>query len=233
MPNWFICTDEVVRGPFSTDDVKSQLTSGLVELDATIWGRGQTEWMTIGNWSKQSHSEETTSDRGKQEQLWHYALQGQSKGPMPRAQLINEIKMIQQKDEILVWTKGMKSWADLFEFHDLLDEMGLNKREHPRASITGQAILTTEDGKSIIAQLKTVSPGGAGVDQIFENLSIGQTVTLEIRSPMLGDSITSKATVQYVTDSSFVGLKFASLSMENKARILQYVRKGTPSAVAA
>ena len=236
MPNWFICHNETVRGPFTTDDIKTQLSSGILDLDATIWSRGQTEWSKVSTWSKQAHNEPENSgaERGKQEQLWHYAMQGQSKGPMPRAQLINEIRSIQQKDEILVWTKGMKSWADLFEFHDLLDEIGLNKREHPRATISGQAVLTTEDGTSIIAQLKTVSPGGAGVDQIFTSLSIGQTVTLEIKSPTLGEeAITSKATVQYVTDASFVGLKFVSLSMENKARILQYVRGSNHIAQAA
>jgi hypothetical protein len=233
MPNWFICQNETVRGPFTTEDIKTQLNSGILELDATIWARGQTEWSSVASWSKQSHTETDTAQKGKQEQLWHYAMQGQSKGPMPRAQLINEIRSIQHKDEILVWTKGMKSWVDLFEFHDLIDEIGLNKREHPRAVIAGQAVLKTEDGHTIIAQLKTVSAGGAGVDQIFESLSIGQTITLEIRSPALGEAITTKAAVQYVTDASFVGLKFSSLSMENKARILQYVRGNNQAANAA
>ena len=233
MPNWFICQNEVVHGPYSTEHVRSQLSSGLLTLDATVWARGQKEWLTLSAWSKQSFVEDNSSDKSRPEQMWHYAIQGQSKGPMTRAQLVNEIKSIQQKDEILVWTKGMKSWADLFEFHDLLDEMGLNRREHPRASIEGQAVLKTEDGHSIIARLRTISPGGAGVDQILENLSIGQTVTIEIRSSILGEAMTSKATVQYMTDSSFVGLKFAGLSMENKARILQYVRSPIGQSMAA
>lgn len=224
MRTWFVSINEQVRGPFTQDEIKTHLAEGTIPLDSRIWGRGQTDWVIASNWMKAPQAAVIDPVRAKQEQAWHYAVQGVSKGPMPRAQLVNELRATRQKDEVLVWTKGMKAWSDLFEFHDLLEEIGLNKREHPRAAIDGQVVLKTEDGKAIIGQLKSISPGGLGVGQIIEPLSIGQVVTVEVRSPMLGDTIATKATVQYVTDSAFVGMKFVSVSMESKSRILEYVR---------
>lgn len=224
MGRWFICKSEKVQGPLTADEIKAQVASGTLPLDCLIWGRGHKEWIALSRWIKDvGHREESVST--VQEQLWHYAIDGTSKGPMTRAELVNEIKGIKQKDEVLVWTKGMKAWADLFEFHDLLDDVGLNRREHPRAPIHGQAILTADDGQSVIGQLKTISSGGLGVTHVGQNLKIGQTLMVEIRSAELGDSITSKATVQYVTQSGYVGFRFVSLSMENKARIMQYVKQ--------
>lgn len=224
MATWFVCQDESVQGPYSTDEVKSSLAGGSFSLDCLIWGRGRKEWSPISQWLKDAdHQKDQRSQ--VQEQLWHYALDGASKGPMTRAQLVNEIKAIADKGEVLVWTKGMKAWADLFEFHDLLDEIGLNRREHPRARITGQAVIKTEDGRVIVGHLKSISGGGLGVNQILEPLTIGQSVFVDIRANELGEGITVKATVQYVTQSAFVGMKFSSISMENKARILQYVKQ--------
>ncbi len=231
MRTWFITLKEQTKGPFSQDEIKSLLNDGSLPLDCQIWGRGQTDWVMASNWMTKPSSTTADASNAKQEQAWHYAVQGVSKGPMPRAQLVAELRATHKKDEVLVWTKGMKAWADLFEFHDLLDEIGLNRREHPRAAIDGQVILRLEDGKTIIGQLKTISPGGFGVGNIIEPLSMGQIVNVEVRSPLLGgDPITTRATVQYVTDTAFIGMKFVSVSMENKSRILEYLRHSESAA---
>lgn len=224
MAQWFVCKSESVQGPFSRDEIKAQVSGGTLPLDCLIWGRGQKEWVPLARWVKDAGQQVETMSSA-QEQLWHYAQDGSSKGPMTRAELINELKGLKQKDEILVWTKGMKAWADLYEFNDLLDDLGLNRREHPRAGIHGQCILKLGDTHSVIGSLKVISSGGVGITGLQEPVSIGQTVTVEVRSEELGDSITSKATVQYVTQSGYIGLKFQSLSMESKARIMQYVKQ--------
>jgi hypothetical protein len=224
MAQWFVCKSESVQGPFSRDEIKERVTGGTLPLDCLIWGRGQKDWIPLAHWVKEAGQQVETMS-STQEQLWHYAQEGSSKGPMTRAELVNEIKALKQKDEILVWTKGMKAWADLYEFNDLLDDLNLNRREHPRAGIHGQAILKIDDTHTIIGQLKVISSGGVGVTGVQNNLAIGQTLTIEIKSEEIGDSITAKANVQYVTQSGYVGLKFQALSMENKARIMQYVKQ--------
>jgi hypothetical protein len=226
MAQWFVSKSENVKGPFSGDEIKAQVSGGTLPLDCLIWGRGQKDWIPLSRWIKDAGTQnDATATPASQEQLWHYALDGASKGPMTRAELVNDIKALKQKDEVLVWTRGMKAWADLFEFHDLLDEVGLNRREHPRAPIHGQGIIKIDDTHTIIGQLKTISTGGTGITQVLEPLAIGQTVSIEIRSNELGDSITAKAVVQYITQAGYVGFKFSSLSMENKARIMQYVKQ--------
>lgn len=224
MAQWFVCKSENVQGPFSGEEIKAQAAGGTLPLDCLIWGRGQKDWIPLARWVKEA-GQKVEAAPVVHEQLWHYAVDGASKGPMTRAELINEVRALKQKDEILVWTKGMKAWADLYEFHDLLDEIGLNRREHPRAPIHGQAVVKIDDTHSMLAQLKVISLGGCGITGIHENLAIGQTITIEMRSDELGDSITSKATVQYITQSGYIGLKFQSLSIENKARIMQYVKQ--------
>lgn len=225
MSHWFICHNENVVGPFTVDEIKDQVHQGLLGQECLVWGRGQGDWVSVGNWIKLSDSYQASEVQNhRPEQMWHYAIEGDSKGPMSRGELILELSNIRNKDQILVWTKGMTAWADLFEFHDLLDELGLNKREHPRAPIRGAVVITPEDGAPIIAQLKTVSAGGVGATNVNQSLSMGQNVTLEIKSDSLNETISVKAQVQYVTELGFVGFKFQSISMEAKSRILQYLR---------
>ncbi len=193
--------------------------------ECLVWGRGQGDWLTLANWMKLSESYHAQEGQNKRpEQMWHYALEGDAKGPMSRAELILELSNIRDKDQILVWTKGMTAWADLFEFHDLLDELGLNKREHPRAAISGSLVIATEDGNTVIANLKTISAGGAGATNVNQMLTMGQNVTLEVKSDSLNETINVKAQVQYVTEFGYVGFKFQSISMEAKSRIVQYLR---------
>jgi hypothetical protein len=184
-------------------------------------------------WWSQNLSQITSSlQQQAVQQLWHYAVDGDSKGPMTRIELIGEIKGLRQKDGILIWTKGMKAWADLYEFHDLVDEIGLNRREHPRATVDGSVVLKVDD-KTLIGKLRTLSVGGFGGSQMNTYLAIGQVVQADIKSDALGDAISVKAIVQYITDAGFVGFKFSSISMENKSRIVEFIRRQKPAEKAA
>ncbi len=235
MDRWFICVDENVKGPFTADEVKAMMTDGQIGESTLVWGRPQAAWIAANQWTAMLPQlvAQRSSESSSQQQLWHYAVNGVSVGPLTRAELVNELKAISQKDQILVWTKGMKSWADLFEFHDLLEEIGLNRREHPRSSISGAAVVRFDD-KTLLGQLKTVSPGGVGVSNLDSRLAIGQVVSIEIKSEELGEPLSMKALVQYSTDAGFYGFKAQSLSMEAKSRIIAYVkRKQTDSTRAA
>jgi hypothetical protein len=223
MEKWFVIQSERVSGPFSRDEMKAQVADGHVSVESLIWGRPFKSWIPANTWLKELSQLSQTVEKKVSYQMWHYAVDGVSKGPISRTDLVNEIKKLQSKGEILVWTKGMKAWADLFEFHDLIDEIGINRREHPRAHIQGSIVLKLND-QTMIGQLQTLSPGGFGATQINSHLSIGTVVTAEIRSDSLGQPMTAKAAVQYLTDTGFVGFKFTAVNMETKARIHEYIR---------
>ncbi len=227
MSRWFISENENVRGPFSSDEVRAMLTDGQISQSTMVWGKPQTSWVDVNKWVSllpQLSKLQGPIEDSAQQQPWHYAVNGNSVGPLTRAELVNELKTIAEKDQILVWTKGMKAWADLFEFQDLLEEMGLNRREHPRASIHGSAIIRIDD-KTLIGQLKTISPGGVGIDQLDSRLAIGEVVSIEIKSDELGDPVNMKAVVQYSTQAGYYGFKAQSLSMEAKSHIISYMKQ--------
>jgi hypothetical protein len=223
MEKWFVIQNERVTGPFTSDEMKAQVADGHISAESLIWGRPLKSWTPAKTWIKELSQAVQNAEKKVSYQMWHYAVEGVSKGPISRTDLVNEIKNLHSKGEILVWTKGMKAWADLFEFYDLIDEIGINRREHPRAHIQGSVVLKLND-QTIIGQLQTLSPGGFGATQINNQLSIGTVVTAEIRSEALGQSVTGKAAVQYLTDNGFVGFKFTAVNMETKARIHEYIR---------
>jgi hypothetical protein len=223
---WFINQNEKVTGPLTTDEVKARFTGGQLNNECLIWGRILESWMTLPNWMRdltQLTAATQLQAQPSAAQMWHYAIDGDSKGPMTRVEMINEIKNSRSSGEILVWTKGMKAWSDLYEFHDLLDEAGINRREHPRAPITGSVVVKF-DAQTLIGTLKSISPGGFGATQLSAQLSIGQIVHVEIKSDSLPMPISLKSIVQYTSESGFFGFRFQNVSMEAKAHIMEYIK---------
>jgi hypothetical protein len=223
MVKWFVIQQEKVTGPFHEDEIKAQVSSGLVQTTDLVWGRPLDNWTSINRWLAQLSSMTAGVENLNSQQMWHYAVGGDSKGPMTRTELVNELKAIRNQNNILVWTKGMKAWVDLYDFHDLLDEIGLNRREHPRCKINGQIVVSFEN-QTFIGQLSSISVGGFGCTRLNTTLPIGQDVKVEIKSDALGDVVTAKANVQYISQDGYLGCKFATLNMEAKSRILSYVR---------
>src|SRR5690606_6063040 len=109
------------------------------------------------------------------------------------------------------WTKGMKAWAPIFEFNDLLDDLGINKRQFPRADIEGRVSIKV-GSQSLDGILLTISEGGFGADQLT-GLTVGQTVSVEINSDAFYDPIHAKAEVRYITESGYVGFRFQNINM--------------------
>jgi hypothetical protein len=215
---------EKVRGPFSKEEVMAEITDGRANAESLIWGRSLPVWNTVQKWRGEVDKTDILVKKEESLQMWHYAIDGTSKGPLSRSELVNEIKNLRNSSEILVWTKGMKAWSDLYQFHDLVDEIGFNRREHPRSPIEGAVILKS-DKTCFMGNLKTISPGGFGANKIDLNLSIGQTVEVEIKSEKLSDVLNIKATVQYISEAGFFGFQFQNISQEAKSVILEYLRK--------
>ena len=223
MEKWFVINKERVSGPFREDEIKAQLASGTLLESELVWGRPLEQWIKLSKWSSQVSQMTASVESINTQQMWHYAVDGDSKGPMTRTELVNELKQLRNKNDLLVWTKGMKAWADLYDFHDLLDEVGLNRREHPRCHIDGSVVIKFEN-QTLIGQLCAISAGGLGANQINANLPIGQSVQVEIKAAVLGDVIMAKATLQYISEGGYAGFKFTNLSMEAKSKIMGYIK---------
>src|SRR5688572_593259 len=118
MAQWFVLRNEDVSGPYSTDEVKNLAAQGEVQDRDLIWGALQTEWRQIGWWMIELPNLLAKTKPIKDARLWHYAIGGTAYGPFSRDTLVIALKDVQLTPDILVWTKGMKAWAPIFEFND-------------------------------------------------------------------------------------------------------------------
>jgi hypothetical protein len=223
---WFVLKDESMDGPLTTEEVQSRLKSGLVSSSWLIWGRGMPEWRALSWWVKELPNLEAKSVGEEtvivSEEVWHYALGGKSHGPLKRSVLLNELRRAEPLGDVLLWTKGMKEWTPIYEFHDVLSELGVNKREFPRADLHGRAVIKT-GASTLMAPLLTISEGGLGI-QLDGGLVPGMVVDIEIHSPAFRDTLTARAETRYVS-TGVVGLRFKSLNAETKGTILAFVRQ--------
>lgn len=227
MAKWFIQINDQVEGPFTTAAVESRLASGLVAQTDLIWGSVQEDWKPLSWWSQSVTQLEEQERQSLSPEVWYYALKGRSFGPLTIVDLTNNLKAmggssLEQIKEVLVWTQGMKSWTPLFEFHELLDDLGLNKREFARSSLTGRAVVKIL-GDTYISSLLSISEGGCGLETI-PGLIPGQEVTLELQANEINEAIHAKGEVRYVTDK-ILGLKFSHLNVESRGAIVQYCKK--------
>jgi hypothetical protein len=248
MNKWFVEVDGQVEGPYTTEAIHARVTGGNLQLDDQIWGRAMEEWRTIQWWQEnrnkvaivdantQIHFEDKTvigfEDKTQitLPAVWHYAYEGTTYGPLAWPDLLQNLKTLSKSTvqnllSVSIWTQGMRDWTPVTEFHDIMDGVGVNKRESPRASLTGRAVVKVR-GNSHIAPVRSVSEGGFGTDAIPGVIS-GEEILVEIQSPDLLGTVQAKAEVRYVTDS-YVGFKFTSLDSSGKGLISQYVRQKAP-----
>ncbi len=225
MENWFICQNEEVSGPFLTEEVKVQLKNGLISKNSLIWGRLHPSWLPAKSWLRHlDHLVTQSLKSSSPPDQWHYALNGQSYGPFTQEALVQELSSTGPIESILLWTKDMKNWAPIFEFPEILDAIGVNKRQFPRAPLTGEAKIQSQPQQT--GQLQSVSEGGLSLSGVF--LPIGEVFSLEILSNDLQSSIQCKAQVRYRSETGITGLKFTLLPQEGKNILIQYLKQAIP-----
>ena len=235
MAQWFVERAGQIEGPFSTEMIQNRLQAGTFNPDDRVWGRAMEEWRTLSWWSMSLNELATYQRSVANPEVWHYAHDGSTYGPLAWNDMLSNLKGLRatsmdQLVNVMVWTKGMKEWASVLEFHEILESLGVNKRDTPRAAITGKAIIKAL-GNTFVSPLRHVGEGGCGCDAI-PGLTPGETVTIELQSDALKASVHAKAQVRYVTDR-LVGLKFTQLNVENKGLIVQYVRRSVEAQKAA
>jgi hypothetical protein len=220
---WFVQSGDRIEGPLTTDEVQTRVHTGQMNPNYMIWGPGAEEWQRISTWSQNIDGMAGTMTMIEPvNDTWHYASGGQSKGPMTRENLISQLRTVGNIGEVMLWTKGMKEWAPLFEFHDMLTELGINKRIFPRAELSGKDVIKTA-GQTLIAPLFSISEGGFGV-QLDGGLVSGETCEVEIQSPSFREPLHVKADVRY-SSGGVIGFKFNQLSVETKGSIIQFIRQ--------
>lgn len=226
MAKWFTLVDEKIEGPFTTDQLLRRAEAQELSKDLLIWGALQSGWKPISWWQQSLPHFKSIESEMNQPEMWFMVETGRKTGPFLRNEIVGKLKACVDSggeiSKILLWTKGQKKWANITEFHDLMNEVGLDKRVHPRAQISGQVTIQFQ-GQSFISGLRTVSEGGVGIDPI-PMVAAGEEIQLELESKHFSNPVKAKAEVRYSSERS-MGLKFLSVNSETKSEIVTYVRK--------
>lgn len=224
MEKWFICNNDIVDGPFSKDDVVRLIRQGKYPDDVLIWGKALNVWKPFKWWLDHYDSILSEAAKATDPRKWHFAFQGESQGPLSRRDLINELKKLKgDANDALIWTKGMTNWAPIFEFHDIMDDVGVNRRNYPRAPVVG-SVEFEHGNQTISGQLCSISEGGFGVKNISYDLAPGMVLKLELHAPDIGGTIHASAQVRYM-DSDTIGFKFTNVNREAQSQIISYVKE--------
>jgi len=228
-PSWFVHKNGLVLGPFVESEVTNQLSSGTLDGSCLVWSRSTAEWTPLDQWEtiKNGHLASAKSEGAR---VWYCdSGTGQPLGPITEVELVQLLRGFENMDAIKLWTEGMKDWSRVFDLPNVLDLVGISRREHPRAPILGQAALTLlEPGSQTqMAPLQSISIGGLGARVSEGGLSRGDRVQILIKSPDLGASVHASGIVMYVARSGVLGIRFVDISAEAKTLIFDHVRKFT------
>ncbi len=222
MKLWFTCEDEKVRGPFSADELKEMISLVQLDPETLIWGRLLDNWISPSVWLEKHTDLQAKVTHIQDHRSWHFAFEGQSHGPFQWDDLITELTGIKHANEIMIWTKGMANWAPIFEFHDIMNKVGISRRLHPRVDVHGE--ISMKWGESIVkGELKTLSEGGFGAEGLPQ-LTSGESMSVDLQIYGQSQPIRVKAQVQYTSETGFIGFRFQGLSSEARNTVVQAIK---------
>jgi len=223
---WFIYSNDVVTGPFSTKDVQQKLTVNELGAHSFIWWRGQREWIQISSWQTDIDNILATLVTSQQNAIWYIDLGASPLGPLTQNELLETLRNVTDLNRARLWAVGMKRWQTLFELHDVMELLGISRREHDRAPLMGTVAITrsNEAPRGFVAKTASISVGGIGVSNAHE-LRRGDEVALLIRTSDIPGNIHLRGEVVYVTDLGHAGIRFSKVHPETHALLHDYIKR--------
>ncbi len=226
---WFVHSSDVVSGPFDTKGVQEQLSLGNFNANCFIWWKGQREWIPIQLWEAQLSQILQSEDQKSQTSVWYVDTSGSPIGPLTQGEMLAHLRGMRNLGKVRLWTVGMNKWANLFELHDIMDQLGMSRRENARAPLMGAVAVSrlAEDAQPMLARAASISIAGIGINDAH-GLTKGDTVQLVLRSAEFPNPIRMQATTVYVTPQGYAGLKFTSVHPETQSLLFDYVKRFSP-----
>ncbi len=222
---YFALVDGIVKGPFQKDEISSLSTSWP---QMQVWGQGLPEWISMDRWNRHLNEEATTgtsslSSRPSDDRKWKLKIDDHETENLTYEQMVDVLKTRDDVEQILVWTEGYTDWRQIFQIHQIADDLGISRRKHPRVPIMGSLHCEGVSGKFDLKAL-SISEGGLGASEGAQ-CRIGDRLKVILKSPNLYAPIHASAEVVYVAPNGYVGMKFVGIQVESKSSIIEYVRK--------
>lgn len=217
---WYIFSNDVVSGPFSTENIESGLDQKKWPMQSLIWWKGQRDWVAIEAWRKDLKSILDGLKTNVQTTAWYLEYLGTQKGPMNSKELYQFVQANGVIGSCRVWANGMERWMNIFEISELVSYFGLTRRKHPRAPMKGELIIAGVENS--VCNIGSISIGGLGITGL-EKPDIGSEILFTVKSPLLSENIDTSARVVYSDIGGYTGLEFKGLSKEFEGIINSYV----------
>lgn len=251
MSFWFLAEKELIRGPFSTEDLQKVLQNNTQLNHLFVWTRGQTEWISANRWNPQDFliPEEKTNPqytetlnfqspaqtepqvsellndiKDKSTEKYKVQINFLDQPLMTKEELITLISSTEDLSQISIYDIKNKEWKDIYAFRELVDQLGLTRRKHPRVPILAQFTGTKGESTFFSARVVTISIGGLGLTDVFD-LQVGDKISGQVSSPHFYSTMTIEAEVTYSGKDGYVGLKFTQVSDEAQSLITDYVNR--------
>ncbi len=248
---WFMQYQGRIQGPFNTPGLQSTLErmeSHFLEK-TLVWRRGFTEWIKASKWQTEDHTKTFTQNTfSEKTQVSASSSSIQRKPTSTQAPQMNEgafhrvqVNFVDQplmtKNELLaliakqedisviaIQDPQSKEWKEVYAFPDIIEKLGLSRRNHPRVPILAQFNGRTTHHENFHARVITISEGGLGLTEVHD-LKIGDEVEGQITSPHFFQPINFQADVVYAGTDGYIGLRFNQINEESKASVIEYIKK--------
>lgn len=194
--------------------------------DGLIWGQGLGEWVSHAEWKKAlEHLDDVL--KGLQSDMsphWVIKHNDRTQGPYTYDQLVYALKAHPAPSEVLLKPDPNSHWQGIYDFPPLVEEIGLTRRQHHRAPISG-IFKFEKDGQTFESLLGSISQGGIGIIEA-NGLAVGDIIKGEIQSPQLPTNINCQCEVLYYKeDEGNWGLRFINLPAEFMSLVIEYTKR--------
>ena len=223
---WFIYSNDLVSGPFETEVVREKLNTGQIPAGSFIWWKGQREWIPVASWESQVDQIIRSAADRVQKPVWYIDAGKTPLGPLTESELIENLKSMASLSRIRLWAVGMEKWTSLFEISEVMESLGLSRRENQRAPLMGTVAVTrsNEDPKGFVLKAASISIAGLGVTGPHD-LRMGDVVSLLIKSAEIPGNIHLRGEVAYVSSNGYAGIRFERVHPETQSIIFDYVKR--------
>lgn len=225
---WFVFHKNSILGPFSTEDVRAQISDGKISDDSFIWWKGEKDWVSIESWNKE-YPEIIRKLEAYFKVNWK-VRQGRNITPfMSFDETLNHLKLLELNNSIFICKQkedGAEDWESIFSNTIFLNALEMTRRKHPRVPIVATAKICKLDSKfSYLVKVNTIGQGGMGVAGLGKNFPTGTVVEMRLESPSFTIPIIAEGKILYHTKDGISGVEFSVINAECNSTLISYVNQ--------
>jgi len=221
---WFILSNEKIVGPFKQSDIINELNEGKW-IDSRFWSKGKPHWMTSSQFKddfviQKKQNESQTSGT----LLWYIKDHETLHGPVSYDEMLIYLRKKPNYKMTFVSNSSAQDWQGVYQFQSLMDNLGVNRRHHPRVPIEGTITILEGFFKGKKIPLITLSQGGLGAVEL-RSVSIGEKIKGVFSGANLSTPIHFQGEIVFLNPEGGIGLKFTNISAEGLSQIIAYVKQ--------